>query len=116
MKTIIAGSRDITDYEVVKKAIESCDFITVTSVISGGARGVDYLGEKWAKDNKIPYEIIPADWVYYKKRAGFIRNLAMARHADALIAIWDGASPGTKHMINTARKNNLVVFVHMYKG
>lgn len=34
--------------------------------------------------------------------AGFKRNSEMARYADGLIAIWDGRSNGTKHMIDQA--------------
>ena len=35
----------------------------------------------------------------------------MADSADALIAIWDGKSVGTKDMIRRARKTGLTVFV-----
>ena len=47
MKVIIAGSRDITDYSLVCRAISESKF-DITEVISGTARGVDTLGEKWA--------------------------------------------------------------------
>ena len=36
----------------------------------------------------------------------------MATKADALIAVWDGVSRGTKHMIDIAKKNGLSVFVY----
>ncbi len=45
MKTCIAGSRAVTDPALVEQAIAECGW-TVTSVVSGGARGVDMLGEK----------------------------------------------------------------------
>ncbi len=35
----------------------------------------------------------------------------MALKADALIAIWDGKSSGTEHMINIAKDYGLKVFV-----
>jgi hypothetical protein len=35
----------------------------------------------------------------------------MAEYADALIAIWDGESRGTKNMIEEATKRNLSVYV-----
>ena len=35
----------------------------------------------------------------------------MAHVADALIAVWDGSSPGTRHMIATARQRGLRLFV-----
>lgn len=47
MKTIIAGSRSITDYRLLLAAIQHCDW-NISLVISGCARGVDELGERWA--------------------------------------------------------------------
>ena len=35
----------------------------------------------------------------------------MADNADALIAIWDGESRGTKHMIDIARRKGLKVWI-----
>lgn len=111
MKTIIAGSRAITDYRAVKRAIrDSC--YTVAEVVSGGASGVDILGEKWARAHSIPVKRFPADWELHGKSAGPIRNKEMANYADALIAIWDGKSRGTANMIQLARKSNLPIFVY----
>mgnify|MGYP000025132384 CR=1 FL=1 len=97
MKVIIAGSRDGFVARNVFEAIEESKFI-ITEVVSGGARGVDRDGEYWAKLNNIPIKLFPADWDKYKKAAGVIRNIEMAMYADALIAVWDGKSKGTKHM------------------
>ena len=36
----------------------------------------------------------------------------MAENADALIAIWDGQSRGTKNMIHMAEKAGLKVYVY----
>ena len=52
----------------------------------------------------------------YGKRAGVRRNEEMADMADALIAIWDGSSPGTKHMIEVARRRGLKIYVHNVTG
>jgi len=41
------------------------------------------------------------------KGAGPARNTFMAQHAQALIALWDGSSPGTKNMIETATRRVL---------
>lgn len=57
---------------------------------------------------------MPADWDLYGKSAGFKRNVQMAEYADALVAFWDGASSGTKHMIETAQKMGLDVRVKKY--
>ncbi len=110
MKTIIAGSRDITDYDVVAKAIKQSGF-KITEIVSGGARGVDKLGEKYARLHNYPCSFFPAQWDKYSKSAGYKRNAEMAEYADALIAVWDGTSPGTSHVIKLAKKLGLKVFV-----
>lgn len=111
MKTIIAGSRNITDYTVVLAAILLSEF-KITEVVAGGARGVDSLAEQFAYDMKLPVLIFPANWNKYFRTAGVIRNRQMAEYADALIAVWDGESRGTKNMIDEATSRNLKLFVY----
>lgn len=110
MKVIIAGSRGILNYNFVIKAVGSSGF-DITEVVSGTARGVDRLGERYARDNNIQLKKFPADWAGYGKGAGFIRNGQMAEYADALIALWDGKSKGTEQMINRAKHEGLKVHV-----
>lgn len=110
MKVIIAGSRDYHNYETVCQAIANSNFI-IDVILSGGASGVDELGAKYALENDIPLETYPAEWHVHGKAAGPIRNRKMAENADALIAIWDGQSKGTKNMIETAMHYNLVIHV-----
>ena len=109
MKTIIAGSRTIFDYALVKKAIEDSGF-EITEVVCGCAKGIDTLGEQWAVENSIPVKYFPADWKRYGRAAGHIRNEEMARYADALIAIWDGNSLGTKNMVQNAAMHELKIY------
>jgi hypothetical protein len=110
MRVIIAGSRGITDAETVALAVEESNF-NPTVVISGTAKGIDQLGEDWATLHNIPIEQFPADWKQYGKAAGMIRNEAMATKAEALVAIWDGESKGTKNMIALAKKYKLKTYV-----
>jgi hypothetical protein len=111
MKTIIAGSREIQDYASVLSAIESSQF-AISEVVCGMARGVDSLGMRWAIENKKPYKAFPADWNGLGKKAGYLRNVDMANYAEALIAVWDGKSRGTNHMIDIARAKSLKVFIY----
>lgn len=111
MRTIIAGGRTITDMAVLDKALASCPWRPST-VISGAARGVDKLGELWAAANGVPCEKYPADWAAHGLAAGPIRNRLMANTAEALIALWDGESRGTKNMIAEAKARNLAVHVY----
>lgn len=112
MKTIIAGTRTITSLAIVAEAIKASEF-DIAEVVSGGAPGVDALAEKWAEEHGIPVKRFPADWNRYGRRAGPIRNTEMAGYAEALIAVWDGQSRGTKNMIRQARKHGLRVFVYL---
>lgn len=113
MKTIIAGSRGATQYKFIELATQLCYF-EVTSVVSGTCRGGDKLGERYATANNLPLELYPADWKKYGKSAGFIRNAEMVENADALIAIWDGFSNGTKNMIEIARRKKFPILVYNY--
>lgn len=110
MRVIIAGGRDFHDYGVLLDAIIECNF-NIQTVVSGGAKGVDALGERYAEAADVPLKLYPADWERHGRAAGPIRNAMMAENADALIAIWDGKSRGTKNMIETARKRGLIVYV-----
>jgi len=114
MKTIIAGSRVINDYLIVREAIKESGF-KITEVVSGGARGVDSLGERWAKENNTPVKRFPANWDKHGRGAGPIRNDEMANYAEALIAIWDGKSKGTEDMIKRARGKCLKGYVYELK-
>lgn len=111
MRTIIAGSRGITEYRELQRALVACGW-RPTVVLSGTARGVDKLGEQWAFANAVPCELYPADWGAHGRRAGMLRNIRMAERAEALIALWDGVSRGTKQMIAVARARGLRVHVH----
>jgi len=108
MKTIIAGSRDILNYRHVRTLIERSG-IDITEVVSGCARGVDRLGERWAEENGVPVRRFSADWDRYGRRAGYVRNEQMAQYADAAIIVWDGRSRGTRQMLDLAKALGLEV-------
>lgn len=110
MKTIIAGSRTIKDGALIEQAVKESGF-KISKVLCGGAKGADVLGRNYAKSKEIPVLEFPADWTKFGNAAGIIRNVAMANNAEALIAIWDGKSRGTRHMIDEAKKRNLKVYI-----
>lgn len=134
MKTIIAGCRTIHGKDAsmaICRAAAACGWLNdITEVVSGAAPGIDLAAARWAKFVGIPLKEFLADWDLlevqgarikyhtsgraYNANAGKDRNREMAEYADALIAIWDGASPGTKNMIEEARKRGLRVFVWRY--
>jgi hypothetical protein len=111
VKTIIAGSRSITDIAQVQRAITGSGFY-ITEVVSGKARGVDSLGEMEARRRRIPVKFFPADWSK-GPCAGPMRNRQMADYAEALILIWDGKSKGSANMLQEAKKRGLGIFQHI---
>lgn len=111
MKTIIAGTRTLTDFDITLAAIEASDF-DITEVVSGMASGPDTHGVRYAQANGIPVKRFPANWREYGRSAGPRRNEAMAKYADALILVWDGESRGSRNMLLHARAAGLKVFVY----
>ena len=115
-RVIIAGNREWGDFglierfcdKVLSRKIEAGEDITI---LSGHCRGVDLLGERYARARGFQVECYPADWEKYGRKAGVIRNEIMVQRADALIAIWDGQSRGTKNVIELAEKYGLLVRV-----
>ncbi len=116
MRVIIAGSRNITNIEIVRQVLRDIGLMPkdITEEVCGMAKGVDTLGAKIAQEHGIPVKPFPADWNKYGKRAGHLRNAEMAAYADMLVAVWDGKSPGTKNMFETMKRRNKIVHVHIY--
>lgn len=113
MKVIIAGSRTLCGVNLVRGAVQcALQFgIEVSRIIHGGAKGIDTSAAEWASEEMIPRLVYLPDWNKEPKAAAFIRNEAMGREADALIAIWDGWSGGTKHMISVMERFAKPLFV-----
>jgi hypothetical protein len=109
MRIIIAGSRQFTDIKLIDEAVQKSGF-EVTEVVSGGARGVDSLGEQWARSKGLPTKRFIPDW-RQGNLAALHRNGEMAAYAEALVAVWDGRSRGTQNMIYQAEARKLPVFV-----
>lgn len=116
MHTIIAGSRGFTDYNVLLWCVAILDAHAwkPSVIISGGARGADVLGERYARECRLPLVRLIPDWDGKGKSAGHIRNLEMASRAHFLIALWDGQSPGTRDMIRIAQHQQLPALI--YRG
>lgn len=98
-KVIVAGTRTFNDYDNLKEILKAGYDIENLEIVSGGARGADKLGERFAHEHDLPLKIFPADWNRYGKPAGMIRNKQMAEYADVAVVFWDGRSKGTANMI-----------------
>lgn len=126
MRVIIAGSRNFTNYAILRHNVINILLILSPNekpnaeIISGTANGTDKLGEKFAQEYEYPIKRFPANWDKYGKSAGYKRNEQMAIYAKedygVLIAFWDGKSKGTKHMIDLANKHGGSLKKEKYKN
>ena len=101
MKVAIVGSRKVNPTgEMFALNIPA----GVTQIITGGAIGADQAGEKYARKNKIPVEVIKPDYKKYGKAAPHVRNAEIFQKADFIVFFWDGLSRGTLSVLKMAEK------------
>jgi len=113
----IVGSRDLTNYKTFLKYLErviSPD--EVARVVSGGAKGVDSLARKWAKENYLPLTEHLPDWKAYGKSAGFRRNGKIIADSDLVIAFHVNESKGTAHSIRLANEQQKPLVIFAFTG
>ena len=99
MKLLIVGSRTIMDFDLVGHVPEDTELI-----ISGGAKGMDTVAERYADAHGIEKLIIRPEYEKYGRAAPIKRNEIMVDMADAVLAVWDGESRGTKYTLGYARR------------
>lgn len=87
------------------------DVSCLTRIVSGGAKGVDKMAERFAKENHIEMEVIPAEWNKFGRSAGFLRNQTIIEACNAVIVFWDGVSSGSKHAMILAPKMSREIIV-----
>ena len=117
-RILIAGSRTLDAADVAAALRDMLPFshpsyLRAVELVTGCAtRGADqapFLLQEHYPTLKVTR--FPADWNKYGRRAGFIRNAAMADYADILWAFWDGESHGTKNMISEMQQRGKLVLV-----
>lgn len=124
MNLAIVGSRNFNNY----KKLENCIFETlekwgkeisdIECIISGGAKGVDALAEKFAKTYDILVEIYAANWDKYGKAAGVIRNSSIINNATHVIAFPSISGKGTQDSIKKAKTRKIqceVIYIESLK-
>lgn len=108
MTVAVIGSRSIVTAELEKYLPKG-----ITSLVTGGASGVDSLAERYADANGIPKKVIYPNYEKYGKAATLIRNKQIVNSCDIVIAIWDGKSTGTRYTIEYARQVGKPFEVHI---
>ena len=97
MKLAIVGSRNLSVENINDYIPEEME---IDEIISGGARGIDACAKKFALENNVAYTEILPDYKRYSRGAPIIRNREIVERADHVLILWDGASRGTKSVID----------------
>lgn len=117
-RLLIAGSRGYTDYAqlcgVVDEAISDWG-LNSPVIVSGGARGADSLGERYAKEAGLEMIQFKAKWGELGRAAGIARNMDMAWYSTHVLVFWDGSSPGSRHMMGFAKESRLRTKMVVYQ-
>jgi len=106
---LIVGSRSVKRFDLSKYVGNDAELI-----ISGGAKGIDSIAEEYADKNKISKLIMYPDYKSFGKAAPLKRNERMVELSDVVIAVWDGASRGTKYTVDYARKQNKKIILVLH--
>lgn len=111
----IVGSRSFHNYDFLKEKVN--DFINeideeITTIVSGGASGVDRLAEKFAKENNLKLMVFHAEWEKYGRGAGPIRNIKIVENSDYIIAFPSKNGRGTQDTIKKAEKKKKIVKIY----
>ena len=115
MRLVIAGSRSFSDYNRAEAFINHCVAQLSPSepliILSGGCRGADRLGERYADKYCLCIERHLPQWQLYGKGAGPKRNRTMVDGCDAVVCFWDGKSRGTHSLITYCEQQEKPLFI-----
>ena len=104
MRVSITGSRGL---QVSFSDIESHLPSGTTTIVSGGASGVDSIAARFARSRGITLSVIRPDYSgsLPSRVAPLARNTDIIAQSDYCIFFWDGFSRGTKDTIAKAVKS-----------
>lgn len=107
MRIAIVGSRGL-------KIENLGDYIPddATEIVSGGAKGVDTSAKEYAIEHALKLTEFLPEYERYGRAAPLKRNVEIINYSDAVIAFWDGASRGTKYVIDYCKKHDVPVTVY----
>lgn len=116
MNIAIVGSREFDNAHIIESAIRRWMVLSPegVTIVSGGARGADTLGEQIAKRLNLPTIIHLPEWERYGKSAGFKRNALIVRDADVVLAFFAPGprTPGTSNTVAAAKIAGKTVHVY----
>lgn len=111
-RILICGGREFDDQELFDRSMDLALpwFDARFCVIHGGARGADRMGSYWAIQHGYPLITMPANWSFYGKQAGSLRNGWMLDFGlpDLVIAFPGGI--GTANMVKQSKGRGILVW------
>lgn len=129
-KIIIAGSRSITDKNLILATVKESGF-RIDELVCGMAKGVDLVAFEICQELNIPIKEFSAHWQDleekpcfikynfsgepYNSLAGHNRNKRMAEYATHLISIHSN-SPGSLNMLKLAKEKGLIIYEKVVNG
>lgn len=112
MKIAIIGSRncgDLTVEHIIPYIPED-----TTTIVSGGATGVDALARLCSQILGLTLEEFLPDYNYFGKQATIVRNCKIVDSVSYILAFWDGVSSGTRNtLIDALKKDKQVKIVYI---
>lgn len=109
-RLLISGSRGFSDYGLLHSSVDDAIAgwgLVKPQVVSGGAKGADQLGERYADDNGLPLARFSAQWNVRGRNAGVERNNQLVWYSTHALVFWDGVSHDAQHLIQTAKEGRL---------
>ncbi|MDE7229244.1 MAG: DUF2493 domain-containing protein [Oscillospiraceae bacterium] len=112
MKVAVIGSRGLTVNDLGKYLPEDTN-----EIISGGAHGIDTCAREYALAHGIKLTEYLPEYDKYGRNAPLKRNITIIQNADIVLAFWDGASRGTKFVIDNCEKMKVrcLVFIPPFR-
>lgn len=109
MKVLVTGGRGYADKEFLFSFLDHIHAGSrIYMLIHGAAAGADSLAGQWARERGVQEVICPANWHKHGRRAGHLRNTAMADlEPDKIVAFHGGT--GTNMMVEIAKRRGIPV-------
>lgn len=109
MRVAVIGSRGLLVDNLGKYLPDD-----TTEIISGGARGVDASVREYALRHGMKLTEYLPEYSRYGRAAPLKRNITIIENADLVLAFWDGASRGTKFVIDNCEKRNIPIKIYVF--
>ena len=106
MRVAIVGSRGLSVTNLEKYLPDG-----VSEIVSGGAKGIDTCAKEYAQTSGVPLTEFLPEYEKYGKSAPLKRNITIIEYADLVLAFWDGASHGTKYVIDNCKRRGIPIKV-----